>query len=105
MNRAQWKSHERDWALALGGRRVPVSGRQRGDAPDVEHDLYAIECKAGRVMSPRLRDGMAQAVAAAMGTTKIPLLCVTHTTGSGPKAERYVVMRLEDFQAWNGGPR
>lgn len=104
MNRSRWKQIERDWALWLGGKRVPVTGRQRGDAPDVAHDLYAIEVKAGKVMSPRLREGMAQAKAAAVGTGKTPLLCVTHSVGPGHANEHYVVMALEDFQAWHGGP-
>ena len=102
MDRATWKAIERKWALWLGGRRVPVTGRQRGDAPDVEHDLYAIEVKAGKVMSPRLRDGMRQAVASSIGTGKIPLLCVSHSV-TGHPSEHYVVMRLDDWQAWNGG--
>jgi len=80
-----------------------VTGRQRGDQPDVEHPTYAIEVKAGKVMSPRLREGMAQAVAAAVGTGKTPLLCVSHSVLHHP-SEQYVVMRLEDFQAWMGGP-
>jgi hypothetical protein len=82
---------------------VPVSGRQRGSVPDVEHHLYAIEVKCGRVMSPRLTDGMAQAVASAAGTQKTPLLCVTHRTAGKRDSDHYVVMRLEDFQAWNVG--
>lgn len=101
MNRGTWKAIERWWALELGGRRVPVNGRQRGSAPDVEHDRYAIEVKAGKVMSPRLREGMQQAVLSAVNTTKIPLLCVTHSVAGRP-SERYVVLRLEDWQALNG---
>lgn len=108
MNRRTWKAHESWWALQLGGRRVPVTGRQRGDAPDVEHDRYAIEVKSGRVMSPRLREGMKQAVAAAAmfaNGARIPLLCVTHSSGRGYPQEHYVVLRLEDWQALQGdGP-
>lgn len=101
MNRSTWKQIERDWALDLGGKRVPVTGRQRGDVPDVEHPLYAIEVKAGRVMSPRLREGMSQAKAAAAGTGKTPLLVVTHCDGRGYPREEYVVMTKADFIAWN----
>lgn len=100
MNRATWKARELWWAEQLGGRRVPVTGRSRGSAPDVEHETWAIEVKHGRVMSPRIREGMVQAMAAAAGTDKTPLLCVTHTTGSGHRAEHYIVMRLCDWQAW-----
>lgn len=104
MNRSTWKAIERQWALWLGGVRVPVNGRQRGSAPDVEHPLYAIEVKAGKVMSERLREGMAQAVASSIGTGKIPLLCVSHSVQGRP-TEHYVVQRLSDWQAWNGGER
>lgn len=104
MNRATWKAIERQWALWLGGKRVPVNGRQRGSAPDVECPLYAVEVKAGRVLSPRLQQGMAQAVASSAGTGKIPLLCVSHSNGPGRASSHYVMMRLEDWQAWNGGP-
>ena len=30
-----WKTAERAWGAFLGGKRVPVTGRARGDAPDV----------------------------------------------------------------------
>ncbi len=33
----RWKATERRVATVLGGKRVPVSGRGRGDAPDVGH--------------------------------------------------------------------
>lgn len=105
MNRSTWKAAERWWGLQLGGRRVPVTGRQRGDVPDVEHDRYSVEVKAGKVMSPRLREGMAQAVASATNG-KVPLLCVTHSVGPGKANEHYVVLRLCDWQALTGdGPR
>lgn len=102
MNRATWKAIERDWALWLGGRRVPVTGRQRGTAPDVEHPHFAIEVKAGRVLSSRLRLGIGQAMAAAVGTAKTPLLCISQCSGQGKEREHFVLLRLEDFQALTG---
>lgn len=103
MNRSTWKQVERWWALQLGGKRVPVNGRQRGSAPDVEHDRYAIEVKAGNVLSSRLGLGMKQAVASAMGTTKTPLLCISHFNGRGNDRDHYVMLRLADWQALFGG--
>lgn len=38
-----WKTAERRIAAILGGRRVPVSGRGRGDGPDIAHPLLSIE--------------------------------------------------------------
>lgn len=102
MTRGRWKEIERWWALTLGGRRVPVTGRQRGSAPDVEHPRYAIEVKAGKVLSDRLGLGIRQAVAAAVGTSKVPLLCITHSNGQGRAADHYVLLRLEDWMALMG---
>ena len=101
MNRATWKKIERDWAEWLGGQRVPVTGRHSGDVPDIEHPKYAIEVKAGKTMSTRLRHGMDQAVKAGEATEKIPLLCVTHNQGPGKPKEHYVITRLEDWQEQN----
>ena len=97
-----WKFWERWWALQLGGKRVPVTGRARGSAPDVEHDRYSIEVKYGRVLSPRLTLGMHQAQAAAVGTGKTPLLCITHKTAGKRDAENYVMLTLADWQSLQG---
>jgi hypothetical protein len=102
MHRATWKNWERFWAHQLGGVRVPVSGRARGDTPDVSHPLWAIEVKAGRVLSPRLRLGMRQAIAAARNG-QTPLLCISHTSAGRP-AEHYVMLRLRDWLDLHGGP-
>jgi hypothetical protein len=98
MKRSTWKAVERGFAEALGGRRVPVTGRSRGDAPDVEHEKWSIEVKAGRVMSQRLLMGMAQAEEAAKGTDKVPLLCISQSHGPGHPTDRLVMLRLADFQ-------
>jgi hypothetical protein len=104
MNRRRWKQIESDVALALGGQRVPITGRGRGSAPDVEHPSLSIEVKAGRVMSPRLREGMKQAVAAARDG-KLPVLVIVQSLVKGEgggkvggqSSERYVMLRFEDF--------
>ncbi len=41
-----WKQAERRIAAILGGRRIPVSGRGRGDNPDIEHPALSVEVKA-----------------------------------------------------------
>lgn len=106
MNRRSWKRIESQWAEVLGGERIPVTGRQRGDAPDVEHPIYAIEVKAGRVMSPRLREGWAQAKAAAVTSGKLPLLCVTQSIEGKRDNERFIICDLETWQAITGdGPK
>jgi hypothetical protein len=100
MNSRAWKQSESDMALALGGRRVPITGRARGESPDIEHTTWAIEHKAGRVLPARLTLAWEQARAAAAGTTKTPLVTIDHRPGPGQPRQCYVMMRLEDFVAW-----
>ena len=102
MDRSTWKREELWWAEQLGGRRVPVTGRQRGDAPDNEHPRYSIEVKAGRVMSSRMRQAMEQALACCNPQQR-PLVCITQNSGRGKPKEHYVLMKLEDFLATQGG--
>ncbi len=45
MGDKRWKATERKIAALLGGRRVPVSGRGRGDAPDIARPWLALEVK------------------------------------------------------------
>ena len=97
MKRAQWKTHERQFAALLGGERVPVSGRQRGDQPDIAHPRFSCEVKAGSVLSHIVLEGMEQAVAA-MKPGQIPIVCVANRKrGQQIVTDRYIVMRAEDF--------
>jgi hypothetical protein len=43
-----WKTAERRIAKELGGTRVPVTGRGRGDVPDIEHPALSVEVKSRR---------------------------------------------------------
>jgi hypothetical protein len=45
MSDTRWKATERRIAALLGGRRVPVSGRGRGDQPDVAPPWFSLEVK------------------------------------------------------------
>jgi hypothetical protein len=60
-----WKHPERRIAGLLGGQRVPVSGRQRGATPDIEHATLSIEVKSRKTLPAWLLDALAQARAAA----------------------------------------
>ena len=105
MKRAAWKASERRMAKALGGERVPVTGRGRGSVPDIEHPLYAIEHKAGKVLSSRLQLALAQAKAAAVGTGKCPIVTIDHHR-AGPKGNiEAVMMLLDDWLLWFGGSK
>lgn len=94
-----WKATERFVAEQLGGRRVPITGRQRGDAPDIDHPIYSIEVKrrSAPLAFPRwLQTAFEQADAANPGHKK-PLVVVEHAHGRGRLKDHYVLMRLPDF--------
>lgn len=92
--RSSWKRTEREVARRLGGRRVPVSGRQRGDVPDVEHPLWSVEVKHWAQLPARVLDAMSQAIAASRGD-QVPI-AVLHQAGEEHGSD-LVVIRLDDF--------
>ncbi len=96
MTERAWKRSERRVAELLGGRRVPVSGRQRGDAPDIAHPVFAVEVKTRKTLPAWLRTAMAQAVAAQCGE-QIPVV-VLHQAGDR-YADDLVVVRMADWVA------
>ena len=69
----------------LGGQRGPVTGRERGHAPDIDgvhwaERRVAIEHKYGqRVLSSRLHTAILQARAACRGDTDIPIVSIEET--------------------------
>lgn len=95
-SRDRWKRTERRIAAELGGQRVPVTGRSRGDAPDIEHDRFSIEVKERQELPGWLRDAMAQAVAAATGD-RIPVT-ILHERGQRYR-DCYALIRLSDLVA------
>jgi hypothetical protein len=106
VSRKSWKHAELVLARVLGGERVPVSGRARGWAPDIAHDVLALEVKTRRNMPQLLRVGMDQAVKAAgwyerrgQGS-RLPVL-VIHQDGT-LFDNALVVVRLKDAREWWG---
>jgi len=92
---SSWKRTERAVASRLGGRRVPVTGRARGDAPDVDHPLFALEVKHRKSLPGWLKTAMHQAVAAARdGRTPAVVL---HEHGKYHSND-LVVLRLADLE-------
>ena len=89
-----WKQAERRIAKLLGGRRIPISGRARGDCPDVEHPTLSIECKSRKKLPAWIEDAMKQAEASAKDE-QLPVV-VLHQDRA-PYAESLVVLRLEGF--------
>jgi hypothetical protein len=89
-----WKVCERRIAEELGGRRVPVAGRARGDAPDVEHPTLSIEVKSRRRLPAWLENAVSQAEASAK-PPQLPV-AVLHQDGNRYR-DALVVLRLKDF--------
>ena len=56
-----WKRTERRVAAELGGVRVPVTGRARGDAPDIAHDRLSLEVKHRAALPAWLTDALERA--------------------------------------------
>ena len=99
---ATWKATERAVALRLGGRRVPVTGRARGDAPDVEHPTLSIEVKHRQDVPAWLLAAMAQAVAASRDG-RVPV-AVVHRHGARHD-DALCVLRLADLARLLGAAR
>lgn len=99
MSECRWKRTERVIATRLGGRRVPITGRARGDAPDIQHPVYAVEVKSRKTLPAWLRTAMAQAIAAQRGA-QLPVV-ILHETGT-LHADDLVLVRFADFTDWNG---
>ena len=95
-----WKACERRIAELLGGRRVPVSGRTRGDCPDVEHPTLSIECKSRKKLPAWLEEAMKQAEAS-VKDGRLPVVVLHQDRAL--YAESLVVLRLEDFTSYLKG--
>lgn len=99
-----WKMVERQIARLLGGEekgcsRVPVSGRQRGSAPDVSHPWLSIEVKHRKSIPEWLMDAMAQAQASKRGR-QLPVV-ILHKKQMEYR-HSMVLVRLDDFVDWYG---
>lgn len=94
-----WKRTEREIAKLIGGERVPITGRQRGDAPDVRHASLSVEVKHRRLLPAWICEAVLQAVASAEGEQLPVAILHAHRI---PHSEDLIVMRLADFQKWFG---
>lgn len=89
-----WKASERRVAALLGGTRVPVSGRARGDNPDVSHRLLSTEVKMRTKLPALYASAMKQAQASAK-EGEVPVV-VMHEKGKRYD-EALVMFRMKDF--------
>ncbi|GIV60031.1 MAG: hypothetical protein KatS3mg043_1120 [Rhodothermaceae bacterium] len=99
MPEKSWKRTERKVAERLGGRRVPVTGRSRGDVPDVDHAWLSIEIKHRSRLPSWIEDALRQAEAAARDG-QLPV-AILHERGRNHDQD-LVVLRLRDFEDWFG---
>lgn len=90
-----WKFWERKIAAYIGGRRVPVTGRQRGDAPDIEHNWLSVEVKMRSKLPNWLFDARAQAEASAKPRQLPVQIYVQKGMEVG---DAFIVCRLKDFK-------
>ena len=103
MSEKAWKRVERKIAAFIGGKRVPITGRTRGDAPDIEHELLVPEVKYRKRLPDWLHDAMdqaekAEAATSPIATAKIP--CVILVEHGMSIKDGYAVIRLQDVKDW-----
>lgn len=97
MTNPAWKSSERAIAALLGGLRVPITGRQRGATPDIQHARFSIEVKRKQALPKWLFQDAFEQADASNPSNLTPLVIVEWAKGRGHKLERFAVVRLEDF--------
>jgi len=95
----RWKRHERLIARALGGERLPNTGKRGADALV---GCWAVEVKTRRTLPQWLLKAVSQAREGAMATGRLPLVVLVHAPGKGRKAQRYALLPLEALVAWEG---
>ena len=89
-----WKQCERRVAKYIGGERVPITGRQRGDAPDIKHNWLVPEVKYRKKLPEWIHDAMRQAVAAVRRPSQVP--CVILCEKGKDTADSYIIFKLKD---------
>jgi hypothetical protein len=99
MSEPRWKRHERLVARALGGERLPNTGRR---APDALAGPWAVEVKTRRSLPRWLLAAIAQAEEGARASGRLPLLVLVLAPGKGRKARRFALMPLEALASWRG---
>lgn len=92
-----WKACERRVAKYIGGERVPITGRQRGDVPDIEHNFLVPEVKYKNKMPAWIYDALNQAEAAQRRTSQMP--CVILVEKGQKIGDALIVFRLGDARA------
>ncbi len=97
MSGGRWKRQEREIAELVGSHRNPNTGEHRSD---IDTSAFAYEVKTRKALPGWLKDAVQQAVRAAQdGQTGVVVLS---EVSQGKKAERYALVKLEDWLGWHG---
>ena len=101
--KSEAKDAERDFANALGGRRLPagVATQQRNGDVDVEGATWKMQVKHMPVPA-RWTEAWAQILTACTGTGKYPLVGIKTKPGQGRRSEMFVMLRLDDYVSLHG---
>lgn len=97
MSDKPWKRTERQVAEYFGGKRIPITGRQRGDVPDIMHDWLSIEVKHRNDLPKWIFEAMQQAIAA-QRNGQLPI-AVLHQKGTRHD-QNLVVLTAYHFREW-----
>lgn len=92
---SSWKRLERQAAQALGGKRI-IRADFGQSLPDVDHNLFSIECKLRAKLPRLLRLGLEQAEK--YDENKISLLILKERYAR----ESLVVLKMKDFKSLFG---
>ena len=90
-----WKSCERRVARYIGGERVPITGRQRGDVPDIKHNWLSPEVKYRKAVPEWIKDAMRQAEAAS-NPRQLPVVILVEK--GQEVGEAFIMCRLREFR-------
>jgi hypothetical protein len=99
VNRGTWKAYERRIAVALGGKRIPVTGLDRHGA-DVVTTMFHVQVKRGQRFPSYLREWLDGICGTAKDAAKVGV--VVWNCKGGRDDESVVVMRFKDFQDLHG---
>lgn len=91
-----WKNVELSLARILGGQRVPITGRSRGSAPDIEHESLSIEVKHRKSLPDWIKDAMDQAEKSNSSGKKLPIVILHEKHMKFDNS--FVMVRLKDLK-------
>ena len=104
MERSTWKAEELYIGKRMGGTRNSVTGRQRGDVPDLDVPIFSPEVKLGRnaLSAATIKKALDQAAASAAKDGKEPIAICSQTSGRGTPRRRVVCWDFERFCEYFG---